>query len=263
VSASLHVDFGKTAGDYRRHRAGFPQSFFDRIAMHGVGIAGQLVVDLGTGTGTLARGFARRGCRVIGIDAAPAMLEAARDLDREAGVAVDYREGRAEDTGLSTASADVVIAGQCWHWFERPTAAREAARILRRDGRCVIAHFDWIPLSGNVVRATEELIEKHNPAWKLGNLNGVHPRWLRDLGEAGFRGIESFSYDVDVPYTPDGWRGRVRASAGVAASLAPDAVARFDAELARLLAERFAASGLSVPHRVFAVIGRPPAGTRP
>ena len=51
-----------------------------------------------------------------------------------------------------------------------------------------------------MVRATEELIEKHNPAWRLGNLNGVHPRWLRDLGEAGFRDIESFSYDVDVAY---------------------------------------------------------------
>ena len=123
----------------------------------------------------------------------------------------------------------------------------------------VIAHFDWLPLSGNVVRATEELIEAHNPSWKLGNLLGIHPQWLRDLGEASFRAIETFSYDVDVPYTSQAWRGRIRASAGVGASLAPDEVVRFDRELQRLLEKRFPATVLAVPHRVFAVLARSPA----
>ncbi len=255
----MNVDFAKTAGDYRRHRAGFPESFFDRLALWAIGRAEQRVVDLGTGTGTLARGFARRGCRVIGLDPAAAMLEQARELDREAGVTVEYREARAEETGLPSASADVVTAGQCWHWFDRAAAAREAARILAFEGHMVIAHFDWLPLAGNVVRATEELIEAHNPSWKLGNLLGIHPQWLRDLGEASFRAIETFSYDVDVPYTPQAWRGRIRASAGVGASLAPDEVVRFDRELQRLLEKRFPAAVLAVPHRVFAVLARPPA----
>jgi SAM-dependent methyltransferase len=186
------------------------------------------------------------------------MLTQARELDRDAGVEIDYREARAEDTGLPESSADVVAAGQCWHWFDRRAAAREAARVLRAEGRMVIAHFDWIPLPGNVVRATEELIEAHNPSWKLGNLYGIHPRWLRDLGEAEFRDIETFSYDVEVPYTPDAWRGRIRASAGVGASLPAEEVARFDRELAALLTARFPSAVLSVPHRVFAVVARPP-----
>ena len=255
---SLDVDFGKTARDYRQHRAGFPDSLFERLATFGIGLAEQRVVDLGTGTGTLARGFARRGCRVVGIDPAEAMLAEARELDREARVEIEYRVARAEDTGLEAAAADVVSAGQCWHWFDRPAAGREASRILHPDGRIVIAHFDWIPLSGNVVRATEQLIEKHNPSWKYGNLLGMHPRWLRDLGEAAFREIEAFAYDVNVPYTAEAWRGRIRASAGVGASLGPDAVTRFDQALERLLAERFPAAVLSIPHRVFAVIAKSP-----
>lgn len=250
-------DFGLTAGDYRRYRAGFPDSLFERLARAGVGLPGQLVVDLGTGTGTLARGFACRGCRVIGVDPATALLAEARSLDAEAGVAVEYRTAVAEDTGLSDDVADVVTAGQCWHWFDRPRAAREVARILRPEGFAVIAHFDWIPLSGNVVRATEQLIEAHNPDWRGGKGFGVHPWWLRDLGEAGFRAIETFSYDVDVPYTPEGWRGRIRASAGVGATLPPERVAEFDRALAALLAERFPGETLQVPHRVFAVIARP------
>lgn len=259
VELGLNPDFGKTADDYGRHRAGFPESLYERLTRFGIGVAGQRVVDLGTGTGTLARGFARRGCEVIGIDPSAPMLETARSLDAEAGVKVDYRVGRAEQTGLPDAFADVVSAGQCWHWFERARAAAEVARILRADGRVVIAHFDWIPLRGNVVRATEELIERHNPRWKLGGGLGVHPQWLRDLGEAGFRELETFSYDVDVPYTPEAWRGRVRASAGVGGTLPPDAVARFDADHAALLAERFPGSPLAVLHRVFAVVGRAPA----
>jgi SAM-dependent methyltransferase len=254
----MKPDFGATSKDYARHRAGFPASLFERLAEHEIGRPGQFIVDLGTGTGSLARGFARRGCHVVGLDPAEEMLQAARELDASAGVAVEYRVARAEDTGLANAAFDVVAAGQCWHWFDRSRAAAEAARILKPDGNLVIAHFDWIPLAGNIVRATEELIEKHNPDWKLGRGLGIHPLWLRDLGEAGYRSLETFSYDVDTPYTPEAWRGRIRASAGVGGSMNAEQIEEFDQDLAELLASRFPGTLLQVPHRVFAVLARAP-----
>ena len=186
------------------------------------------------------------------------MLEAARRLDAEVGAQVEYRVAKAEDTGLPEGSADVVSAGQCWHWFDRPRAAREVARLLRGRGRLLIAHFDWIPLSNNVARATEALIESHNPDWKLGGGLGIHPWWLRDLCEAGFREPETFSYDMEVPYTPTGWRGRVRASAGVAGTMNPQQVERFDRALGDLLASDFPGDLLYVLHRIFAVLAKPP-----
>ncbi|HEV7733752.1 MAG TPA: class I SAM-dependent methyltransferase [Candidatus Binatia bacterium] len=252
----MRIDFGKTAGDYATHRAGFPDAFFARLATFGVGLDGQRVLDVGTGTGTLARGFAQRGCRAIGIDPSAAMLDAARGLDADAGVTVDYRVGRAEDTGLAAGSVDVVTAGQCWHWFDRPRAAAEARRVLTADGTLVIGHFDWIPLPGNVVEATERLILRHNPAWTFFGSTGLYPLWLEDVAGAGFHDLETFSFDVMAPYTHEGWRGRIRASAGVAASLPPDAVARFDDELATLLATSFPASPMGVHHRVFGLVCR-------
>jgi len=249
--------FGAAAADYGRHRAGFPEAFFQRLAAKGLGAAGQRVVDLGTGTGTLARHFAADGCHVTGLDADPRMLGEARRLADAAGPAVTWLEARAELTGLADTSADLVIAGQCWHWFRKAEAAGEAHRLLRPGGHLVIASFDWIPLPGNLVDATERLIEAHNPDWRLGGGVGLYPQYLKGLSMAGFVDLETFSFDVGTPYTPTGWRGRIRASAGIAA-LGEDAVMRFDAELAELLARDFPGEALTAHHRVSAIIGRRP-----
>ncbi|HTW08994.1 MAG TPA: class I SAM-dependent methyltransferase [Acidimicrobiales bacterium] len=252
----MTVEFGRTADDYATHRVGFPPSLFDRLASFGLGKPGQSVVDVGTGTGTLARGFALRGCRAVGVDPAPEMLEKACQLDREVGVHVEYRVARAEATGLEGYSYDVLSAGQCWHWFDRPSAAQEARRLLRAGGAIVICHFDWLPLPASVAEATEAAILRHNPHWGGAGGSGMYPRWATDVAAAGFGGTETFSYDVDVAYTHEAWRGRIRASSGVAASLSPQAVRDFDADHAGMLAERFPNDTLHVPHRVWALVAR-------
>ncbi len=258
----MSVDFGQTAADYGRHRAGFPEAFFERLAAFGVGRAGQPVLDLGTGTGTIARGLARRGCAVTGLDKSEALLGEARRLDAQSGVHVDYRVARAEQTGLPARGFEVVIAGQCWHWFERAQAALEARRLLEPHGRLVIAHFDWLALPENVVELTEALVAQHNPRNQELNptlqhgKHGLYPAWLADVAHAGFGGTETFSFDVSVPYSHEGWRGRLRASAGVGASLPPEEVRRFDADLAELLRTRFPREPLEVPHRVWALVAR-------
>jgi SAM-dependent methyltransferase len=249
-------DFGKTAADYGRHRAGFPARLFDILFRESKVRSGDRLLDLGTGTGTLARGFALRGCEVTALDPSRDLLEEARRLDREARVTIHYIEGRAEETGLPTNAFDVVTAGQCWHWFDRSRAAVEARRLLRLGGLLVIAHFDWVPLPGNVVEATEHLIAEHNPKWDLGGLPGPHARWFADVAIAGFTDIECFSFDQTVMYTHEAWRGRIRASAGVGASLDPSAVERFDVAHALLLENRFSEDPLAVPHRVWAVTAR-------
>jgi SAM-dependent methyltransferase len=252
---TFSADFGRTAADYSKHRAGFPPSLFARLRERGVGIPGQRVLDLGTGTGALNRGFARAGCQVTGLDISPQLLEQARALDRAESLSTEYVLAPAEVTGLPDAAFDLVSAGQCWHWFDRPRAAAEARRLLVAGGKILIAHFDWLPLPGNVVAATEALILQHNPAWPYAGAAGVYPRWFADLSVAGFELLESFSYDTAVEYSHEGWRGRIRASAGVAASLSPDRVAVFDGELAALLARDFPQEPLRVPHRVFALTG--------
>ena len=120
-------------------------------------------------------------------------MEQARELDQQSDMEVTYVQAHAENTRLPDRSYDVITAGQCWHWFKRDVAACEALRLLRANGMLVIAHFDWLPLRGSVVEATEALILAHNPQWKFAGDKGVYGRWFADLTDAGFRGLESFS----------------------------------------------------------------------
>lgn len=254
----MQVDFGRTAADYARHRAGFPEELFVRLAALGIGCAGQRVLDLGSGTGSLARGFARRGARVTALDLSADLLAQARALAADESVEIETLRAPAEDSGLPDAAFEAVTAGQCWHWFDRPRAAAEARRLLVPGGMMAICHFDWLPLPGTVVAATESLIEAHNPAWTLGGGDGRYPAWTEDAADAGFGAMESFDFEISVPYGHAAWRGRIRASAGVGGSLAPEAVAAFDRALVALLAAEFRNEPLQVPHRCFAVIGKAP-----
>jgi SAM-dependent methyltransferase len=257
--AGCTPDFGRTASDYARHRAGFPPELIDRLLARGIAPPGARVVDLGTGTGSLARLFAAHGCDVTAVDIAPPLLEQARRLDREAGIEVAYVEAPAEDTGLPGGAFDVVSAGQCWHWFDRLAAAREVARLLAGAGHAVIAHFDWLPIAGNAVAATEQLILRYTPSWPFAERAGLYPQWLVDLQTAGFTEIETFSFDIDVPYTHEAWVGRVRASAPISGTLEHERVSEFSQELTTMLRERFPPDPLVIPHRLWAVTARGPS----
>jgi SAM-dependent methyltransferase len=49
-------------------------------------------------------------------------------------LAIDYRDGSAEDTGLPSEIADLVLAAQAFHWFKPEPALAEAHRILKERG---------------------------------------------------------------------------------------------------------------------------------
>lgn len=105
---------------------------------------GEHVLDLGTGTGTVAaRAAAAVGPEgaVLALDISPEMLALARKRLEQPGVA-RYRveEGRAEDIPAPGASFDVVLASlSLMYAIDREAVAREIARVLRPGGRLVAA----------------------------------------------------------------------------------------------------------------------------
>ncbi len=267
---SQEIDWGamapswsQTTVDYVRYRLGFPSSMYDRLRDRSIGLSGQRILDIGTGTGTIARTLAAAGADVTAVDRDAGMLAAGQQLAAASGLNITWTVATAEDLPLADETFDVVFAGQCWHWFQRTQAAQEMWRVLKPGGTLVICHYDWLPVSGNVVELTEKLIQAHNPNWTAVEGYGIYPRWFRDLDEAGFDGIVSFSYDEPGEYSHEAWRGRIRASAGVSGSLEVAAVAAFDAELATKLKGCHVSDPMQVPHRVFVVYGQKNGGARP
>lgn len=253
-------DFGKAAQDYAAYRKGFPASFFRRLSQEGIGKAGQRILDLGTGTGTLARGFAKQGAEVTGLDISPELIDQARRLGERDGVRVSYVLGRAESAPLDAEAFDIITAGQCWLWFEGMAAAKECMRMLKPGGLLLICHFSYLPRRGDVPGRTEELILKYNPAWPLAGSDGKYEKWSDHMEPAGFGHIRSTFYDEDIAFTHEEWRGRIRACNGVLALRDTAKIQAFDRELARQLREEFPSEPLRIAHRIFAIRGQKPLG---
>jgi SAM-dependent methyltransferase len=248
------IDFGRTADDYTAYRPGLPDEFYDRLLRLGWIRAGQRALDLGTGTGAVALGLARRGLEVTGIDLAEPLLDSALRTAAAEALNARFVHAPAEATGEPDASFDLVSSCQAWWWFDGEAAMREALRVLAPGGRLLLCAFSYLALPGTAAGRTEDLILRHNPGWPKAGWRGVHPEWLEALDLAGFGEVESYSFVAGVPFTHEGWRGRMRTCNGVGAALPPEQVECFDADLAALLAAEFP-GGLVIPHRVFAASG--------
>jgi SAM-dependent methyltransferase len=125
--------FSDRAADYVKYRPGYPPEAIDAI-LDGLAPPTALVAaDIGAGTGISARLLASRGMRVVAIEPGDDMRGAADPHPR-----VTWVAARAEATGLSPASLDLIVCAHSFHWFKAGHALREFARILRPPGRLAL-----------------------------------------------------------------------------------------------------------------------------
>lgn len=107
---------------------------------------GQHVLDLGCGTGTLAimAKQAQPSAEVIGLDADPDMLKAARYKSAEHKAHVKFDVGFTNELPYSDASFDRVMSSIMIHHLKTPdkeATAREVFRVLKPGGQLHIIDF--------------------------------------------------------------------------------------------------------------------------
>jgi ubiquinone/menaquinone biosynthesis C-methylase UbiE len=114
---------------------------------------GGRAIDIGCGDGGLVVALARRhpGLKVVGLDLSKEMLDLARSRARKAGLGdrVTFKIGNAESIPYSAESFDLVVSTlSLHHWCTPNKVLDEIARILRPEGKCVLADMrrDPIPL---------------------------------------------------------------------------------------------------------------------
>lgn len=59
-------DWGRASADYAKYRDIYPQMFYEKIHSLGIGVSGQKVLDIGTGTGVIPRNMYHYGARFTG-----------------------------------------------------------------------------------------------------------------------------------------------------------------------------------------------------
>jgi ubiquinone/menaquinone biosynthesis C-methylase UbiE len=126
---------------------------------------GERVLDVACGTGIVARSLVPlvgpEG-RVTGLDINPAMLAVACRQHADHCDDIDWREGRAEELPFPDGEFDLVTCQQGLQFFEdKDRAAAEMRRVLRPDGRAVVAVWQSVdanPLFGAFFAAEAQFL---------------------------------------------------------------------------------------------------------
>jgi ubiquinone/menaquinone biosynthesis C-methylase UbiE len=109
--------------------------------------AGESVLDIGCGTGTLAivaKGQVGADGKVFGIDASSAMIARASSKAAKAGVHVRFETAVVERLPFPQAQFDVVLSTLMFHHLPRKLrqqCAREIRRVLKPQGRVLVVDF--------------------------------------------------------------------------------------------------------------------------
>jgi SAM-dependent methyltransferase len=131
------VDWGR--GHYER-LAGQLRPAAELIVGHLAPRPGEVVIDLGCGTGNAALIAAARGARVTGVDPSPRLLQIARATAAAAGLDAEFILGDAARLPVPDSSADAIVSVFGVIFAPDPAAAAaEIARVLRPGGRLVLS----------------------------------------------------------------------------------------------------------------------------
>ncbi len=182
----------------RGYEALFVPALFEpwtKYLTDGAGVEeGSQVLDIACGSGVLARhalALSGQSGRVVGVDPAPGMIAAAREVEPR----IDWVLGSAEMLPFEDDTFDCVICQFGMMFFQdHQKAATEMFRVMKPGGNLAVAVWDSIeenPAYGNIIAVLDEQVGiAAGDALRLPYSLGDPDEVVRTLTQAGFSDIE-------------------------------------------------------------------------
>ena len=229
-------DWGNTSKDYAKYRDIYPEEFYKCILDLGLCKDGQKVLDIGTGTGVLPRNMYKYGANWIGTDISENQIEQAKKLASENCMDIEFYACPAEEVDYPDNTFDVITICQCIWYLNAEEISGKYAKMLKPDGKILILYMGWLPYEDPIAGKSEEIILKHNPNWTSYG-DTVHPVFVPDGLLSNFDIIKRDEFRINVPFTREGWHGRMRACRGVGAAMNEAQLAAWDEDHKKMLTD--------------------------
>jgi len=200
--------FSQRVANYLRYRPGYPPELVPVILGGLVNGVTPVIADVGSGTGIFTQLLLPHGLRVYAIEPNTHMRLAAEKSLAAYGKLLSV-DADAENTGLDTASVDLVTAAQAFHWFNNESTRAEFARILKADGRLALV-WNQRRLSQPFQQAYDALLRELAPDYGKVNHMNLSTDDIAGFFAAGAMQQRCFDNRQQLDF--DGLRGRLESS---------------------------------------------------
>jgi ubiquinone/menaquinone biosynthesis C-methylase UbiE len=169
--------FDQVAAEYDRHRPAYPDELIDQACLVAGLESGDLVLEVGCGSGQLTRALLARGLHVTALEPGRSLIALARQNLDGAG-AVEFVNGQFEDAMLPREQFKAVFSASAFHWVDPKVGWQKAADVLVPGGTLALVQYFGL----------EEPRSKSDQDAALGAIRKVAPdiadEWpaYRDLG---------------------------------------------------------------------------------
>lgn len=143
-----------------RYRAPYPREVF--AILEQLLVEPRIVLDVGAGTGALARELAPRVARVDAVDPSAAMIAQGRALGGGGDERIRWILGRAEDARLAPPYG-LITAGASLHWMEWGIVLPRFRNALAPGARLAIVDTESVHPSNPLRDAQLDIIRRYSP----------------------------------------------------------------------------------------------------
>lgn len=153
--------FSSVATHYASNRPQYPPELFEWLAF--LTSDHDRALDVGTGSGQAAVHLSRHYQEVIATDPSAAQLAGAIRTHR-----VTYEQANAENSGLPSASVDLLTAATAAHWFDHAAFHAEVRRVLKPGGVLAVWHYGEACVTPSVDAVMEQVRSRVEEYWPVG-----------------------------------------------------------------------------------------------